>query len=139
MEWLKVEIKREAFSWYDSYSFWDELNISKVKHVALKILSTNKYLIIQKLDKGKSVVLLNRNDYIKQMNEMLSDSSKFKKLDIKPTKEINGLLQQEDRLTNFLKKVKESVVISHVFMIKRYVDDILVLFNKPEHVQFFLQ
>ena len=37
---------------------------------------------------------------------MLSDSSKFKKFDIKPGKEINSLLQQEDRLTNFLKKVK---------------------------------
>ena len=40
------------------------------------------------------------------MNKMLSDSSKFKKLDIKPGKEINFLLQREDRLTNFLKKVK---------------------------------
>ena len=43
------------------------------------------------------------------MDEMLSDSSKFKKLDIKPGKEINSLLQQEDRLTNFLKKVKRSI------------------------------
>ena len=40
---------------------------------------------------------------------MLSDSRKFKKLDIKPGKEINSLLQQEDRLTNFLKKVKKSI------------------------------
>ena len=40
---------------------------------------------------------------------MLSDSSKFKKLDIKPGKEINSLLHQEDRLTNFLKKVKRSI------------------------------
>ena len=40
------------------------------------------------------------------MNKMLSDSSKFKKLDIKPGKEINFLLQRENRLTNFLKKVK---------------------------------
>ena len=36
---------------------------------------------------------------------MLSDSSKCKKLDIKPGKENNSLLQQEDRLTNFLKNV----------------------------------
>ena len=34
---------------------------------ALKGLSTNNDLIIQKLDKGNSVVLLNRNDYIKQL------------------------------------------------------------------------
>ena len=43
------------------------------------------------------------------MNEILSDSSKFKKLDIKSGKEINSLLQLEDRLTNFLKKVKRSI------------------------------
>ena len=92
MERLKVEIKREAFSSYDNYSFWDELNISKEEHVALKGLSANNDLIIQKSDKGNSVVLLNRNDYIKRLNEMLSDSSKFKKLNVNPGKKINVLL-----------------------------------------------
>ena len=40
---------------------------------------------------------------------MLSDSSKFKKLNVNPGKKINVLLKQEDRLTNFLKKVKRSI------------------------------
>ena len=101
----ELEIKREAFSPYDNYSFWDALNVSKEVHVAIKVLSTNKDLFIQKSCKGNYVVLLNRNDYIKQINEKLSDSSKCKKLDIKPGKENNSLLQQEDRLTNFLKNV----------------------------------
>ena len=109
LERLKVEIKREVFSSYDNYSFWDELNISKEEHVTLKGLSANKDLIIQKSDKGNSAALLNRNDYIELLNEMLSDSSKFKKLNIKPGKEINFLLQQEVSLTNFLKKVKRSI------------------------------
>ena len=82
LERLKVEIKREAFSSYDNYSFWDELNISKEEHLALKGSSTNNNLIIQKSDKGNSVVLLNRNDYIKRLNEMLPDCSKFKKLNV---------------------------------------------------------
>ena len=107
LERLKVEIKREAFSSYDNYSFWDELNISKDEHVALKAFSANNNLIIQKSDKGNSVVLLNRTDYIKRLNEMLSDSSKFKKPSVTLVKEINFLLQQEDRLTNFLKKSKK--------------------------------
>ena len=51
--------------------------------MALKGLSANNDLIIQKSDKGNSAVLLNRNDYIKRSNEMLSDSSKFKKLNVK--------------------------------------------------------
>ena len=52
---------------------------------------------------------LNRNDYIKRLNEILSDSNKFKKLHTKPGKEINLLLQQEDRVTNYLKKIKRSI------------------------------
>ena len=106
LERLKAEIERQAFL---SYSFWDELNISMEELVALKGLSANKDLIIQKSDKGNSVVLLNRNDYIKRLNEMLSDSSRFNKINIKPGKEINFLLQEEDRLTNFLKKIKTSI------------------------------
>ena len=109
LERLKVDIKREALSSYHNYSFSDELNLSKEEHKALKSLSTNKDLIIQKSDKGNSAVLLNRNDYIKRMNKMFSDCSKFKKLDIKPGKEVNSLLQQEDRLINFLKKLKRSI------------------------------
>ena len=77
--------------------------------MALKGLSANKDLIFQKSGKGNSVVLLNGNDYIKRLNELLSDSGKFKKLNIKPGKEIKFLLQQEDRLTNFLKKIKRSI------------------------------
>ena len=65
LERLKVEIKREAFSSYDNYSFCDEINIRKEQHVALKGLSVNNDLIIQRSDEGNSVVLLNRNAYVK--------------------------------------------------------------------------
>ena len=68
MERLKVEIKREAFSSYDNYSFWDELNINKEENVALKGLSANNNLIIQKSDKGNSAVVLNRNKNIRELN-----------------------------------------------------------------------
>ena len=74
--------------------------MKQIKLVASKSLSTNKDLIIQKSNKDNSVVLLNRNDYFKRMNEMLSDSNKFKKIDIKPGKQINSLLQQENNQTN---------------------------------------
>ena len=43
------------------------------------------------------------------MNKMSSDSNKFKKLDIKPGKVINSLLEQENRLITFLKQVKMSI------------------------------
>ena len=103
-EWVKVEIKREAFSSYDNYSFRDELNISKEEHVALKGLSANSNLIIQKSDKGNSVVLLNRNDYIKRLNEMLPDCSKFKKLNVNLEKRLIFCYSKRTGSLFFLKK-----------------------------------
>lgn len=58
-------------------NFLDELNISKEEHVVSKSLSANEELFIQLLDKCYSVVLFNRNNYIKRISEMLSDSRKF--------------------------------------------------------------
>ena len=104
LERLKVEIKREAFLSYDNYRFWDEVNISKEEHVALKGLSTNNNLIIQKSDKGNSVVLLNRNDYIKRLNEMLPDCSKFKKLNVNLEKRLIFCYSKRTGSLFFLKK-----------------------------------
>ena len=46
------------------------------------------------------------------MKELLSDRSKFKKVDIKSGKELNVLLQQEDKLIKFLKKIKSFIDIN---------------------------
>ena len=78
LEKLKTEIKKEAYSSFDNYNFWNELNINKEEYLALKGLSSNKNIILQKADKGNSVVLVNKADYIKRMKELLSDVSKFK-------------------------------------------------------------
>ena len=75
----------------------------------LKALSSREDIIIQKADNGNSVVILNKSDYLKRMKEILSDIDKFKKLNVKPGKELNCLLQHEDKLVNFLKRVKKSL------------------------------
>ena len=63
----------------------------------------------KELYKGNSLVLVNRYDYIKRVTEMLSAPNKFNKFGVKPGKEINALLQQQDRLNYFLKKNKKSI------------------------------
>ena len=63
----------------------------------MKDLSSRKEIIIQKADKGNSVIILNKSDYIKRMTEMLSDIDKLKKLNVKPVKELNLLLKHEDK------------------------------------------
>ena len=60
---------------FDNDSFWNELNISKKEYLTLKGLSSNKNIILQKADKGNSVVLVNKVDYFKRKKELWSDVS----------------------------------------------------------------
>ena len=70
LEKVKTEIKKEAYSSFDNYNFWNELNISKEEFLALKGLSSNKDIILQKADKGNSVVLVDKADYTKRIKEL---------------------------------------------------------------------
>ena len=55
-----------------------ENNLPKAKFDALKSLIRNEEQIIQIVDKGNSVVLLNRKDYISKMKLILVDTRKSK-------------------------------------------------------------
>ena len=105
---VKRESKNDTYSSFDNYNFWNELNISKVEFSALKSLSSNKDIVLQKADKGNSIVLVNKADYTKRMKEFLSGVSKFE-ITVEPGKEINLLLQHDGKLIEFLKRVKSSV------------------------------
>ena len=109
LERIKVDLKKICFSSLDRYKFEDEINLTKEEMQILRDLSSREDIIIQKADKGNSVVILNKSDYLKRMKEILSDIDKFKKLNVKPGKELNCLLQHEDKLVNFLKRVKKSL------------------------------
>lgn len=64
-------------------------------------------ILIQNSDKGNSVIVFhNRQDYISYMNEMSSDTSKFRNIDIKSGIEIYHLLQLEDKLISFLRVLR---------------------------------
>ena len=96
----------------------NENNLSKKEHLALKDLIENRDLIIQKSDKGNTVVVLNKNDYISKIKVILSDSSKFQKLSIDQNKVLNHIVHMENRITDVLKKLKNKKVISE----KKYED-----------------
>ena len=66
-------MKKICFSSFENFKFKDELNITPDELKALKDLSSRKYIIIRKADKGNSVLILNKSDYIKRMTEILSD------------------------------------------------------------------
>ena len=97
LERIKVDLKKICFSSLDRYKFEDKINLTKEEMQDLRDLSSHEDIIIQKADKGNSAVILNKSDYLKRMKEILSEIHKFKKLNVKPGKELNCLLQQEDK------------------------------------------
>ena len=63
--------------------------------------SKNKDIAITKPDKGNGVVILDRKLYDNAIQELISDTSKFEKLDEDPT------LKHEASLQRFLRKLKQ--------------------------------
>ena len=102
-------MKKICFSSFEDFKFKYELNITLGDLKALKDLSSRKDIIIEKEDKGNSVVILNKRDYIKRMIEMLSDIDKFKRVVVKPGKELNLLLKHEEKSVSFLRGIKKTI------------------------------
>ena len=78
-------------------------NLSKEEFTALQNLSKNKDLIIQKSDKGNSVVIVQRQD-LEKMNDILSDQKKFSKVSLKDDTLLNFAINQEKHVEKVLKK-----------------------------------
>ena len=66
------------------------------QHRVLRNLRENKDIVITKPDKGNGFVILDRKLYDNAIKEIISDTSKFEKLDEDPT------LKQEASLQNFV-------------------------------------
>ena len=65
-------------------------------------------MIIQKSDKGDSVVLVGRQDYIKKMNNILSDKKKFTIVNLQGNILSNFAVNQEKYVDKVLKKLVEA-------------------------------
>ena len=77
---------------------------------ALKRLSKNKDTVIQKADKGNTVVILDKWSYISAIEEILNDNSKFSKLNIPSGKEINHIASLGKRISSEIKFLKKNLL-----------------------------
>ena len=77
------------------------LHVSYVNIASYK--DKDKDIVITKSDKGSGVVILDRKLYDNAIQEIISDTSKFKKLDQDPT------LKREALLQHFLRKLKQKI------------------------------
>ena len=110
---LKARIKDSALSSFISYNKNSApSNLTKEEFASLKSLSKNDSLIIQKSDKGNSIAIINKDDYLQKMQNILSDSSKFSEICITTEKHLNFLINIEKQLTDLLKQLNHSQVIS---------------------------
>ena len=59
-------------------------NLSEDEYEALLNLKSNKNIIIRKDDKGNSIVVIDHLKYVRKMEKLLSDCSKFVKIEFNP-------------------------------------------------------
>ena len=69
-------------------------------------------MVIQKADKGKTIMILIKNDYISRLNRILDDSSKFTRLHLEEGKVLNHIFHTEQRTIDLLKSLKNQNEIS---------------------------
>ena len=95
LDFVKAKTKKAALSSYRYYINNVPQNLSNEEFIALQNLSKNKGSIIQKSDKSNSVVIVQRQDYLKKMNDILSNQKKFSKVSLKDDTLLNFAISQE--------------------------------------------
>ena len=83
LDFGKTRAKEAALSSYRNYNNNVPQHLSKEDFLALQNLHKNKILVIQKSDKGNSVVVVDKADYLDKMENLLNDTQKFEKINLK--------------------------------------------------------
>ena len=98
---LKTRIKDCAFSLFNSYNEnGAPLNLTPEEFAVLKSLSKSKNLIIQISDKGNSIAIIDKSNYLEKMRNILSDSSKFTQVSVAEDKQLNFIVNVEKHITS---------------------------------------
>ena len=116
MSLIKARLLDTAITAYQNFSSDKDPpeNLTPSEFKALKRLSKNKNIVIQKAGKGNTVVILDKCSYIRAIEEILNDNSKFSKLDIPAGKKINHIVK---RINSALKLLKDTYKLAN-FLLK---------------------
>ena len=104
----KAALQNEAHNMLHDFDPKKEQNLLQDEVEALRTLRSDTSIVIQKSDKGNSVVLLNKATYIQRMEELLADTTKFELLDIEDGKDYNHLWNTELRVRGVLQDLHKS-------------------------------
>ena len=77
--------------------------LSKDEYKKLKTLTQNKELTIRKADKSNTIVIVDTSTYLQKIDHILSDASKFKKLNKNPVQKLKNDLNKTITAINAVK------------------------------------
>ena len=111
---LKTKLKDITLSSFklfsDNCKFENNLSAEEIN--SLKALMRNKDIIIQKADKGNTVVITDKDKYIEGVKRSISDSNKFVQLNITPYKYLNYIINVEEKFKQLFKDLLDNDKIS---------------------------
>ena len=110
LDFIKTRIKHTALTSFRNYNANVPQHLSNEEFEALKT-SGNCNLVIQKADKGNSVVIVEKDVYVRHMETILSDLNKFEKVIIKKGI-LNFSINHEKNINNYLKSLEKSGSLS---------------------------
>ena len=79
------------------------------------------------MDKGNTVVIINKNYYKTKIKNISSDSTKFKKLEFGDNKQLNFLINSEKKLKDIIKPLYKKECLT-----KKEYDSIYLTGSRPE-------
>ena len=78
LELFISKVKEDIFSVLPGHS--KKFNLNREEHLTMRSLQNDGSVIIKPADKGSAVVVWNRQDYLKEAERQLSDSSIYKEV-----------------------------------------------------------
>ena len=76
-EFVESRRKDSTFTKFQLYNYKSEINLTKNEQFALNNLSNSRNIVMEKSDKGNSVVLLDKDRYLERMSKLLNNNAKF--------------------------------------------------------------
>ena len=104
LDFVKTKTKETALSSFRQYSKSPQQNLSKEELPTLASLSKNKDIVIQKSDKGNSVVIVDNETYIKRMENLLSNE----RVTLKNDAFLNFVVNQGKHIDTIFKNLVDS-------------------------------
>ena len=107
LDFVKTKTKDAALTSFRNYNANLPRNLSDEEFKALQSLSKNTSLVVQKSGKENSVVIVDKDICLKNMELLLSDKAKFEKVDTKKDL-LNFTVNYKKRINEYLKSLELS-------------------------------